>query len=238
MNILMMTNTYLPFIGGVERSVQTFSEEYRKRGHKVVIVAPDFENNPENEIDVIRVPAIQHFNGTDFSVQLPIPGVLNAALKDYKPDLVHSHHPFMIGDSALRAAAQFQVPIVFTFHTFFESYTHYVPGDSQALKRFVAVLATGYANLCNSVFAPSNYVAEELRRRGVVTPINVVPTGISLEDFSNGDGRSFRKENEIPEDAFVVGFVSDYSFHARCLYCTFYYCWEWSIKRVCKDLSE
>lgn len=208
MNILMMTNTYLPFIGGVERSVALFAHEYKKLGHNVLIVAPTYENMQESEFDIIRVPALQKFNGTDFSVQLPIPGVLNNALKEFKPDIVHSHHPFMIGDSALRVAAQFKIPIVYTFHTYYESYTHYVPGDSPALKRFVTALVTGYANLCDHVFAPSTGVALELKKRGIETPIDVVPTGIELEKFSKGNGRLFRQKLGIDENAFVLGFVS------------------------------
>lgn len=208
MNILMMTNTYLPFIGGVERSIEIFSNEFRKCGHRVKIVSPKFENIPEMEQDVIRVPALQHFNGTDFSVHLPIPGMLNNALKNFKPDIVHSHHPFMIGDSALRVAAQFRVPLVFTFHTYYERYTHYVPGDSAALKRFVIALATGYANLCDHVFAPSASVAAELLKRGVTTNIDIVPTGIELEMFASGDGASYRKKIGILSDKFVIGFVS------------------------------
>ncbi|MBW2012053.1 MAG: glycogen/starch synthase, partial [Deltaproteobacteria bacterium] len=63
MKILMMTNTFTPHVGGVARSVESFTTEYRKRGHHVLIVAPVFENMPENEKDVVRIPAIQHFNG-------------------------------------------------------------------------------------------------------------------------------------------------------------------------------
>ena len=208
MNILMMTNTYLPFIGGVERSVELFAHEYKNLGHKVLIVAPTYENISESEIDIIRVPALQKFNGTDFSVQLPIPGVLNAALREFKPDIVHSHHPFMIGDSALRVAAEYKIPIVYTFHTYYESYTHYVPGDSPALKRFVAALVTGYANLCDHVFAPSTGVALELKKRGVETLIDVVPTGIEIEKFSKGNGKLLRQKLGIDENAYVLGFVS------------------------------
>lgn len=208
MNILMITNTYLPFIGGVERSVQIFANEYRKKGHKVLIVAPSFENSPENETDIIRVPALQHFNGTDFSVQLPIPGILRNALKVFNPDIVHSHHPFLMGDSALRIAAEFKVPIVYTFHTYYERYTHYVPGDSPALKRFVIALATGYANLCDHVFAPSNSVAADLIKRGVNSPVDVVPTGIEVNEFASGNGNRFRNSIGISSKSFLIGFVS------------------------------
>jgi len=79
MNILMMTNTYKPILGGLEKSIEIFTNELRAAGHDVVIVAPEFQGM-ETEEGVIRIPAIQNFNGSDFSVQLPIPGILEEAL--------------------------------------------------------------------------------------------------------------------------------------------------------------
>src|SRR3990167_2614536 len=89
MNILMMTNTYLPLVGGLERSIESFTKEYRKRGHRVVIVSPEFENSPKNESDVIRVPALQNFYGSKFSVKLPLEGLFSEPWGDFNPGIVH-----------------------------------------------------------------------------------------------------------------------------------------------------
>ncbi len=207
MRILMMTNTYLPHVGGVARSVDAFAREYRRQGHQILIVAPQFDGAPAEEPGVVRVPAIQHFNGSDFSVRLPIPGYLLGTLNRFRPEIVHAHHPFLLGDTALRAAASHGAPLVFTHHTMYEQYTHYVPGESELMQRYVVDLSTGYANLCNRVFAPSKSVAELIRERGVRTPIDVIPTGVDTEHFAHGDGARIRMELGIPEDAFVVGHV-------------------------------
>lgn len=205
MNIVMMTNTYLPHVGGVARSVHSFVEGYRQRGHRVLVVAPEFPGVAEREQGVIRLPALQRFNGSDFSVVLPVPGHLSAALDAFEPDLIHSHHPFLVGSTALRAAQSRSCPLVFTHHTMYEQYTHYVPGDSEPLRRFVVQLSVSYANLCDQVFAPSESVAEVLRRRGVERPVEVLPTGVRREDFARGDGPGFRRALGIPEEARVVG---------------------------------
>jgi len=207
MNVVMITNTYLPHVGGVARSVEAFASEYRSRGHRVLIVAPEFPGRPSVEKDVVRLPAIQKFNGSDFSVRLPIPGLLSKALLDFNPHIVHSHHPFLLGDTALRIAARWNVPLVFTHHTMYERYTHYVPGDSLAIQRFVIELTIGYANLVDQVFAPSESVAALLRERGVASPVEVVPTGVDMAAFATGDGRGFRRELGIPDEAFVIGHV-------------------------------
>ncbi|WP_237061408.1 glycosyltransferase [Microbulbifer zhoushanensis] len=205
MNIVMLTNTYLPHVGGVARSVAAFAEEYRARGHRVLIVAPEFSQYIKGEQDVIRIHAIQNFNGSDFSVALPFSGHLSERLDDFQPDIVHSHHPFLLGMTAVRIARSRGLPLVFTHHTLYERYTHYVPADSQALKRFVIELGTRYANLASLVFAPSESIAHILRERGVTTRIEEMPTGLQEEQYLPGNGASIRSELGIPAGAFVVG---------------------------------
>lgn len=207
MNILMLTNTFTPHVGGVARSVEGFAGAYRAQGHRVLVVAPIFENVADSGPEVIRVPALQHFNGSDFSVVLPIPGYLNAKVAAFSPDVVHAHHPFLLGSTAMRLAQMEQVPLVFTHHTMYEQYTHYVPGDCSAMQRFVVHLSTNYANLCDAVFAPSESVAKVLAERGVTVPVHVVPTGVDTERFATGDGAGFRRRLGIGPEAFVVGHV-------------------------------
>ncbi|GAB6067416.1 glycosyltransferase family 4 protein [Methylothermus subterraneus] len=207
MRIVMMTNTYLPHVGGVARSVASFTEEFRALGHRVLVVAPEFAGAPKAEPDVVRVPAIQNFNGSDFAVVLPFFSDLAAVLDAFRPDLIHAHHPYLLGMTALKEARTRKLPLVFTHHTRYEYYTHYAPMDSPALKRFVVELATRYANLCDLVFAPSESIAKLLSQRGVTTPIEVVPTGVRTERFAHGDGPGVRQALAIPQEAFVVGHV-------------------------------
>jgi glycosyltransferase involved in cell wall biosynthesis len=207
MKIAMFTNTYLPHVGGVARSVSTYEEELRRRGHEVKIVAPTFEGAEDSTDDVLRVPAIQGFNGSDFSVRLPQPGMIAEFLDSYRPEVIHSHHPFLLGDSALRYAWARRLPLVFTHHTLYEQYTRYVPLDSEALKRVAIQMAVEYCNLCTHVIAPSESLETLLRERGVTTPITAIPTGIDLDFYSSGDRRRLLGEHGIAENSLVVGHV-------------------------------
>ncbi len=205
MNILMMTNTFLPHVGGVARSIDAFSNEYRRLGHNVKVIAPTFKDMDEHEKDVIRIPAIKNFNKSSFSVALPIPGIITSAMKEFMPDVIHSHHPFLIGSSALRIAHTYQIPLVFTHHTKYEEYTHYVPGDSELLKQFVINLSTNYANLCDLVFTPSESICELIKQRGVTTKTVTLPTGVDTRKYTHLNGKKFRQGIGIPEDAYVIG---------------------------------
>lgn len=207
MKILMVTNTYKPIIGGVERSIQSFTREFQKLGHDVLIVTLEFDGAPHHEKGVVRVPSLRRFNGSDFSVRLPIPVNLSSVLDKFKPDIIHSHHPIILGDTALRIANKYQIPIVFTHHTKYEDYTHYVPLNSPAMKKFVIELTTGYANLVDQVIAPSQSIKDMLLERGVKKPIEMISTGVDLEKFSQGNGPAFRKQYGIEPDDFIVGHV-------------------------------
>jgi glycosyltransferase involved in cell wall biosynthesis len=204
----MFTNTYLPHIGGVARSVHFFAEDLRALNHRVLVVAPTFPEQIDEDEDrerILRVPAVQNFNGSDFSVRIPLPFVIAHGIDAFEPDIIHSHHPFLMGDAALRTARRRNLPLIFTHHTLYEQYTHYVPLDSPALKKFVVDLSTRYANFCDRIVAPSRSIARMIRQRGVKHPIKEIPTGVDTDFFARGRGGRFRKAHGIPEHAWVVG---------------------------------
>ena len=132
MRILMLTNTYPPVVSGVARSIVAFDEEFRRRGHEVLIIAPEADDASGDDPHVVRVPAIQHFNGSDFPLPVPSPGLVAATVDDFRPDVIHAHHPFFLGNSALRLARSREVPLVFTHHTMYDQYTHYTAVETPA----------------------------------------------------------------------------------------------------------
>jgi glycosyltransferase involved in cell wall biosynthesis len=209
MKICLMTNTYLPHVGGVARSVSTFAAEYLRLGHEVLVVAPRLPGRTSRKAEAIveRVAAIQNFNGSDFSVRLPLAATLSSRLDEFDADIVHAHHPFLLGDTALRFARNRNVPVVFTHHTKYEDYVHYLPFASPALRRAAKELPTAYANLCAGVIAPSDSIARMIKRRGVEVPVAIVPTGIDTKAFAEGDGARARRRFKLPPKAFVVGHV-------------------------------
>ncbi len=207
MNILMVTNTFAPNVSGVARSVTMFTEAYRSRGHRVLVVAPEFDGAPRHEVDVVRVGALRNFAGTDYSIAIGPPLYLARAVDTFNPDIVHSHGPFLLGTTAARLARTRHVPLVFTHHTLYEHYTHYVPGNSTLMKRIALNRGTRYANASDAVFAPSRSILDLLRQRGVTVPIYEVPTGVPLSAFASGDGAGFRARFGIAAGAIVVGYV-------------------------------
>ncbi len=210
MNIGIFTNTFLPHVGGVARSTQTLLEDLRRRRHRALVVAPEFaEGKAPRRIErsVERVPAVQKFNGSDFSVRLPLGAALSKRLSGFKADLIHAHHPFLLGDTALRVGAERGAPVVFTHHTLYERYTHYVPFDSPTLRDYVIELSTRFANCCEGVIAPSESIADLIVARGVNRPVRVIPTGIDTAELGGGRRERWRKKLGLTDDDMLIGHV-------------------------------
>ena len=208
MRICHFTNTFLPHVGGVARAVQTILEDQRRARHRVLVVAPEFAEGAAPaaiERSVARIPALTNFNATDFSVSLPFAAMLSERLAAFRTDIVHAHHPFLLGDTALREAASRQIPIVFTHHTLYERYTHYLPIESEALGNFATEVATRFANRCAAVIAPSESVRDLIISRGVTVPVHAIPTGIDNARLASGRGDLARKRLRLPGDAPLIG---------------------------------
>ena len=139
---------------------------------------------------------------------LPFRPKLERAIAKFKPDVIHAHHPFLMGEMALRFSAYYDRPVIFTYHIMFSQYAHYLPSFSPAFsERFLVELAAGFCNLSTRVIAPSESVREILRAQGVKTAIDVVPTGVDVKKYAHGNRDKIRKELGLPENAVLLGHV-------------------------------
>jgi len=122
-------------------------------------------------------------------------------------DIVHAHHPFLLGPVARRLARRLGVPVVFTYHTRYEKYAHYVPLSRRLVETIAVRLSTRFADQCDAVIAPSGLIRDELQARGVRAPIAVVPTGVDLERFQPGDRAAARRALGLPGDGLLLLYV-------------------------------
>jgi glycosyltransferase involved in cell wall biosynthesis len=207
MNIAMFTNAYEPIVGGLERSIATFTDDFCQMGHRTLVVTLDFPGADKSDERVFRLPSFKEVGGTEFSVRVPVPAGLKKRLELFAPDIIHSHHPFMLGDTALRVSRKRGLPLVFTHHTLYEGYAYVFGHESEMFRIFSMAIATEYANLCDLVIAPTNSIRDVIRSRGVRVPIEVIPTGIDIELCGSGQREEFRKKHGIPAEAFVLGYL-------------------------------
>ncbi|QDU63351.1 GDP-mannose-dependent alpha-mannosyltransferase [Planctomycetes bacterium Pan216] len=209
MRITMFTNVYRPKIGGITRSIDAFASQFRSNGHVVQIVAPTFEGSTaqDEEPDVFRIPSL-HDIVDGYSLPIPLSARLQDAVTEFAPEVIHAHHPFLLGSTAHKIAALLNVPIVYTHHTRFDAYQALFEEEGSFLQHFAVALSTNFAALCDAVVAPGEFVRHCLQEAGVQTRIEVIPTGVDTERFSKGDGAAARRQLDLAPDVPVAGTIS------------------------------
>lgn len=200
MRVLMLSDVYFPRVNGVSTSIQTFARELTAKGHEVTLIAPDYGQGAPEPFEVIRVPSrYLPLDPEDRILRVRHLRRRRAELAGRGFDLLHIQTPFIAHYSGVALARRLGIPVLESYHTFFEQYLDkYVPLIPSAWLRFAArKFSAAQCNDVDALVVPSNAMLEVLKGYGVETLAAVIPTGIELDQFSAGDGARFRAHHGI-----------------------------------------
>jgi 1,2-diacylglycerol 3-alpha-glucosyltransferase len=178
MRLLMISDVYFPRVNGVSTSIQTVGRELVAKGHQVTLITPSYGEATDDPFEVIRIPSrYLPFDPEDRIMRWGLLPGHRAALRAKRFDLVHIHTPFIAHYAGLALARWLALPVVESYHTFFEQYLDkYIPLVPGAWLRYAARRFS--AAQCNDVDAlavPSQVMLDVLTRYGIQTPAEVVP---------------------------------------------------------------
>ena len=209
LKIAFFTDSFRPYTSGVVRSIELFAREFTARGHEVFIFGPDYpllHCPPEKK--VFRFISIPAPTMPDFALPIPISINLGPTIRRIGLDIIHVHSPFLLGRLGARAARRYKLPLVFTFHTLYDQYVHYLPLGEEPARRLVRSISRDFCNkYCRLVISPSRTVANHLRTLGVKVPVRTIPTGVDLNEFSNADPRWLKESYNLDNRSRVLLFV-------------------------------
>ncbi|WP_200934421.1 MULTISPECIES: glycosyltransferase [unclassified Methylophilus] len=215
MKILMISDVYFPRVNGVSTSIRTFAESLRADGHSVHLIAPQYAQSLDHaligdEAWITRIDARKIvFDPEDYLMKW---SALVAYIESLHPgdyDMVHIHTPFIAHYAGLKIAKKLQVPVLETYHTFFEDYMHhYLPWVPRKFAVNIAQwVSRKQCQQVDTVVSPSGQMRDVLQQYGVTTPITVIPTGLDASRFVPGDGAAFREKYGIPAQRPLLMFV-------------------------------
>lgn len=200
MRIAHFSNTYLPHINGVARSVSTFREALSRLGHQVFVFAPDSPaDHEETEPYIFRYPGVQ-IPQFDYTLPVPHSRFISKLLPSLKLHVIHSNHPVALGSTAASYAEKLDLPLVFTFHTryvkYADEYTDAVPFTKAFVGNIVVEELAKYLNRCHHVVTPSDSIKASLAKyAGLTERVTTIPTGIDLEPYRRADGAAMRQKH-------------------------------------------
>ena len=218
MRILLTTESYLPYLSGVTVSVDALARGLGARGHDVMVLAP--RPARDGPLESVGSPGPPPRHGWLASYQLPwiappgyrmpLPLPWAPALRaahSFRPDVVHAHSPFVTGLFARRIARSLGVPLVFTHHTRFGDYGHYLGLLAGPGARVADAYLRRFWHACAGIVAPSTDLAEEIRRRMPASRagrVHVIPTGVDVAGLRAIRPVDPRPAAGWPADAIVV----------------------------------
>lgn len=129
-------------------------------------------------------------------------------------DLLHIHTPFIAHYTGLGLARRLRLPVLESYHTFFEQhldkYVSFVP--SKWLRFAARRFSAAQCGDVDALVVPSQAMLDVLRSYGVKTQAAVIPTGIELAQFSHGEGGRFRAHHGVAPDKPVLVHVGRLAF--------------------------
>lgn len=218
MRIGIFSDAYLPVINGVVTSIETLRKGLIRLGHEVFIISNhskiydiQYENN------VLLLPGIKISFLFDNNLSNPLQSRASELIKQMNLDVIHVQTEFGIGLFARIIAKRLEIPLIYTYHTTWEDYTHYInpyhfkPVEKIARKA-VAVLSKQLSKPANAIITPSSKTKTLLEEYGVYQPIHVIPTGVDLSRFEESEEikskvSEIKARYQISDDDTVLVFV-------------------------------
>ena len=209
MHIAQFTNFYLPVINGVVRSVESFRAELTRQGHNVFVFAQSDGDYEDETPFIFRYPSLTLPMQVEIPAVIPVSPFVEQLLPSLKLDVIHTHHPILLGQTAARWAEELSLPLVFTFHTQYREYTHYFPMPQEAIQDFLKDAVTSwlkeFMRKCQHIVVPSESMKEILTHEyGLQDRYTVIPTGLNLEPYQSANGDDLRAREKWQDDKVMI----------------------------------
>ena len=214
MRIAMFSDCYYPRVNGVVVSVYSFVQELVNRGHVVKVITVEYPDdyefnkkkgssmglidNPNFSLNRLSSKEII-FSKEDRLVRLKQWHILKGILDDFQPDILHINSEWLVGYFGAMYAHHRKVPCIFTFHTLWEDYIqNYAPILREKIsKKIGRDIVKFYLKTANHILAPTPQTAQTVRKYGIDTPVELLPTGIPDSMFKVDTGAVEKMREEV-----------------------------------------
>lgn len=185
-------------MGGVPISVERQAQKLADLGHEVTIFAPKYPLESgemqaleyEGKVRVIRFRTGKRTLKDGICCPKVILKEITDVFRKETFDLIHTHHPMFVGLTSLYLGRKYQIPVVYTYHTRYEEYLHYLykkDKENTYLGEKIRKLGKEvivpwymktFTNHCDLILAPTAGMMRWIQANGTNTPIEVFPTGL------------------------------------------------------------
>lgn len=200
MRVGIFTNAYRPIVSGVVNSVYLIRQGLLRRGSTPFIFAPRVPGFHEEHSGIWRFRSVSLTSKVNFPIAIPYSSKLFMLIANMGLNVIHTHHPFLLGEVGARFAKFLGIPLVYTFHTQLEKYAHYVPLPNKLVCKAAREAVAAYTRRCDCVICPSPSIRGLLDEYGVTCRVEVLQNAIDTESFKKASGEKIRRELGLEPD--------------------------------------
>ena len=192
MRIGIFTDSYVPQVNGVSVSCMNLYRGLTMLGNDVYVITTDHrEKTDAADTHIIRLEGfdvpLKNFDGFQL---VPAANKYYKLVKEMNFDIIHVHTEFSVGRFGIRCAKKYKIPYVYTMHTMYEDYMHFVIKFGKPLlkKPYLAYIEGMMRWICkksSAIVIPHEKVRDMFIRYDLSkdNKIHVIPTGIDLDKF-------------------------------------------------------
>ena len=215
MRIVIVTEQYLPMLGGVATVTHNLAHDLAAVGHAVWIVAPSEghynESTTDGDIQVHRFSSFEWPTYDGQRIAFPPVSPMRRLLRSIRPDVVHIHSPIVLGNVAQLLASSMHIPVVATNHYMPINIAPTLSADPLIGKSFESLTYSylvSFYNRCDFVTAPTATALALLKQHGLRPPSRSISNGIDLQRFHpKPRNEALRRRLGLPSDRPLVVYI-------------------------------
>ena len=181
MSVALLNDSFAPIIDGVANTVMNYADILTKRGQKTIVITPEHPDADDSAFPypIIRYPGIDIRKMAGYIAGIPFSPTTQKRLKQFKPDILHSHCPFVSTVLARTAARPLDIPLVMTYHTKFDIDIERIV-KMRTIQDGILKTLVDNISACDEVWTVSQGAGENLRSIGYEGDYVVMENGVDI----------------------------------------------------------
>lgn len=207
LRVAIFSGNYNYVRDGANQALNRLADYLLRQGAAVRVYAPTVKEPAfEPKGDLVHIPALPIPGRSEYKIGLTVPPRVRRDLRAFQPNVFHVSSPDIAGHRAISLARRWDLPVIASVHTRFETYPRYY--NAAFLEPVIMALLRRYYRRCDAIFAPSDSMAQLLRDQRMNYDVGIWSRGIDREIFNPGRrDLEWRRGLGIEDDMPVIGFV-------------------------------
>lgn len=207
LRVALFTGNYNYVRDGANQALNRLVGYLLRQGAAVRIYSPRVEKPAFPSVGkVVGVPSIPLPGRAEYRLPIMVPPGVKRDIRAFRPTIFHVASPELLGTRAVTLARRWDIPVVASVHTRFETYPRYY--GLTFLEPVLEAWLRRFYRRCDAIFAPSESMAQCLRDQRMSFDVGIWSRGVERDIFSPARrSLEWRRGLGIADDEVAVGFV-------------------------------